>query len=404
MARIVVVLSDPPLPFGNAAARWFFVLLKGLARRGHDVSAFASCADPAQAARVAELFPAPEYDVRLFPPRPARRGLGSKVATLFRPYSYLYGPGLHAALEAELARGVDVLHLEHLWGGWVGLGAEDRAVLNIHYLFEIDLADASARGLEARARQLMTRRAERYLLRRYPTISTLTQRLTDRVRELSPRSAVHTVPLGLDLDLYPFEAGGAPSGEGPVVGLIGSFHWEPTLSAAVRLLTRLWPEIRRRVPAARLQVVGREARKALAAYAGTPGAMFFEDVPDAIPYFRSSDVLLYAPSRGSGMKVKVLEAFALGVPVVTTAEGVEGIEAVDGVHAGVCEDDAGLIDRAVALLEDADLRERRRVAARALLESTVSPDVVLDRLEEVYRTLPSFRAAQSRGRPTPVCS
>ena len=56
-------------------------------------------------------------------------------------------------------------------------------------------------------------------------------------------------------------------------------------------------------------------------------------------------MFLYAPSRGSGMKIKILEAMAFGVPVVTTGEGVEGLPAVDGVHAGVCEDDAGLIER-----------------------------------------------------------
>ena len=67
--------------------------------------------------------------------------------------------------------------------------------------------------------------------------------------------------------------------------------------------------------------------------------------------------MVYAPSRGSGMKIKILEAMASGVPVVTTSEGVEGLPAVDGVHAGVCEDDAGLIDRTVALLEDPDAAE-----------------------------------------------
>jgi len=393
MPRILLLLPDPPLPFGNAAARWFYVLLKGLVARGHSVTAFAASADPADAARVRDLFPAPDYDVRLYPYAP-RRGLLSKLETFRKPLAYLYGPELRRDLDAELARGADVLHIEQQWGGWLGLDHVDKALVHIHYLFEIDLAEESSRAGFAAARRAAWFRAERRLLRRYPWISTLTPRLTDRVRELAPRSEVRTVPLGLDLSLYPFEP--APAPRPPVLGLIGSFNWRPTHSAGVRLLTRLWPEIKRRVPEARLQVVGRKARSALSEYLGTPDATFLEDVPDTLPYFRDTDVLLYAPSRGSGMKVKVMEAFALGVPVVTTAEGIEGLPAIDGEHAGVCEDDAGLIDRAVALLLDPGLRDRRRLAARSLLEVHCSPDPVLDHLERVYASILEKNAA-SRG-------
>jgi glycosyltransferase involved in cell wall biosynthesis len=385
MSRIVLCLSDPPLPFGDAAARWFYVLLRGLVARGHDVVALAVCGDAGQAAEVGRLFPAPGYDVRLYAP-PRRSGPWRKLETLRRPYSYRFGPDLHRDLAAEMARGADVLQLEHLWIGWLGLAHADRAVLNVHYLFDIDLSDRPPDSASDRARRAMTRRAERVLLRRYPNLMTLTPRLSERARQLSPRSAVHTVPLGLDTSLYPFEADG-PDGPGPVVGLIGSFRWHPTYWAGVRLLTRLWPEIRGRVPGARLQIVGRRARAALGALADVPGVSVAEDVPDAIPYFRAMDVLLYAPSRGSGMKVKVLEAFALGVPVVTTSEGVEGLPAEDGVHAGVCEDDAGLIERTVALLNDPARRRRQRVAARALLEAHCAPGPTLDRLEQVYASL-----------------
>ena len=110
-------------------------------------------------------------------------------------------------------------------------------------------------------------------------------------------------------------------------------------------------------------------------------------MPDTIPYFRTIDALLYAPPRGSGMKVKVLEAFALGTSVVTNTEGIEGLPASDGVHAGVAEDDAGLIDRAVALLRDPALRESRRLAARTLLESHCGPGPTVDAVEAVHESI-----------------
>ena len=136
--RIALVLIEPPLPFGKAAGRWFAVLLKGLVARGHRVSAFAACSSVAEIAQAHDLFPAPDYDLRLFP-FPERRGWQAKVETLLHPYSYMFGPDLRAELDAELARGFDVLHLEQLWSGWLGLRHADRALVNVHYLSAIDL-------------------------------------------------------------------------------------------------------------------------------------------------------------------------------------------------------------------------------------------------------------------------
>ena len=90
------------------------------------------------------------------------------------------------------------------------------------------------------------------------------------------------------------------------------------------------------------------------------------------------------------MKVKVLESFALGLPVVTTRSGVEGIPAVDGVHAGICEDDAGSIHRCVSRLEDRSARVRQRAAARGLVEKWCSADVALDALERIYEEILAY--------------
>ena len=175
------------------------------------------------------------------------------------------------------------------------------------------------------------------------------------------------------------------------MSLIGSFDWYPTLSGARRLLDRLWPAIKQRVPDARLLLVGRCARSRLERYVDLPDVDIYEDVPDILPYFEATDVMLYAPARGSGMKVKVLEAFALGVPVVTTSEGVEGIAAEDGVHAGVADDDKGLVQRTVDLLQDRSAWQAMRKAARPLVESACDPEQSLDLVERCYESIGSER-------------
>ena len=380
--RVVIVMVEPPCPFGNAAARGYYVLLKGLVARGHRVTAFATSSVPDHALDALRRFPPPDYDLRIYPvPPPSTRPI-DRLRSVVRPHSYLFSPEMRRELDLELARGFDVLHLEQTWSGWVGLEHRARALLNVLYLFAIDRGDDPSRSLVERGRGGNVLRAERSLIRRFPHVATLSDRLTDRVREIHPRADVSTIPLGIDPSLYPFDP--SPADRPPTVALIGSFGWQPTLEAGRRLLTRLWPEIRRRVPEARLSMVGRRARVELGPLADAPGVEVFEDVPDTAPYFRGGDVLLYPTPRGSGMKVKVMEACAYGTPVVTTPDGVEGLPATDGVEAGIAEDDAGLVDRTVELLGDPGLRVRRRVAARELLEQHCGPGATVDRFEAVY--------------------
>lgn len=380
--RVLIVTAQAPLPFGHATARWFYVLLRELTRRGHRVTMFSACASEREKAEVEALFPRPEFDLRCYL-YPQRKGWASKLETLRRPYSSMFAPELERDVRAEAERGFDVLHLEEVWSGWVGLPWRERAFINFLNIFEIDLQHSPPKGLAERVRRGMLYGVEHHLARAYPTLVGLSERIVEHLRRLNPQARTFTVPLGLDLSLYTFSAEErAP--HPPTVGLIGSFSWMPTYTAGLALLNRLWPEIHRRMPEARLLLVGRDARTALKDYVGLPSVEIHENVPDIAPYFEATDVMLYAPQVGSGMKVKVLEALAQGTPVVTTRDGVEGLPAVDGVHAGICDDDAGLVARTVALLRDPELRRARRLAGRELLERTCAPGPSVDALERVY--------------------
>jgi glycosyltransferase involved in cell wall biosynthesis len=383
--RIVMAMIEPPLPFGNAAARWYYVLLKGLVERGHEVRAFAACSKAREIDEARALFPAPDYNLRLYP-IPEGGGLASKWRTLRRPYSYMFGPEFRRDLDAELAKGYDVLHLEQLYSGWLAIDRPDRALVNVHHLVWIDLEETTPKTLrEVRDKRLQVA-AERRLVGRLRHFRACSPRLVEPMKRVNPEADITVVPVGIDAALYDFIPDDRRS-RAPRLSLVGNMGWYPGYSAAVRLLTRLWPEIRRRVPEATLQIIGWSARSALAEFLETPGVEVFENVPDVRPYFEGTAVMVYAPSRGSGMKIKILEAMATGVPVVTTSEGVEGLPAVVGVHAGVCEVDAGLIDRTVALLEDPDRQNRQRHAARALIESHCGPVPTVDAIESIYERM-----------------
>jgi glycosyltransferase involved in cell wall biosynthesis len=392
--RIVMTMIEPPLPFGSAPSRWYYVLLKGLVEHGHRVTAFASCAKAQEIEQAATLFPQDQYDLRCFA-HPQRSGLAAKVDSARRPYSYMFSPEMRDSLERELDKGFDVLHLEQLWCGWLGLDHADRSLVNVHHLVSIDLADGSSAPWLPWFQNQLAFRTERKLLQAFRYVRSCSPRLEQPIREMNREVSVTTVPVGIDASVYEFIPDGRRS-QAPVIGLIGSMGWHPGYSAAVRLLTRLYPAIKREVPEVTVRIAGWSARSALRDFVDLPGVEIVENVAEVRPFFESLSVMLYAPTRGSGMKIKVLEAMAFGVPIVTTTEGVEGLPAEDGVHAGIADDDQGLIERTVAMLRDAARQNRQRQAARALVESHCSPERTVSAIESIYERMGSERNGSTR--------
>jgi glycosyltransferase involved in cell wall biosynthesis len=105
-------------------------------------------------------------------------------------------------------------------------------------------------------------------------------------------------------------------------------------------------------------------------------------VPSAGDFLRGLSLLLFPLERGSGMKVKVLEAIASGLPVVTTPAGAEGVDGGDGV---VVETSTPRLAAAAArlLVDDAERRERG-TAARAAFERRYTPRVATEPIAELY--------------------
>lgn len=379
--RIAMALADPPLPFGTAAGRVAYALLRGLAKRGHRTTVFAACNTPDDMCAVQQLRSLPCCDIRCYL-RPHYAGICAKWRTVQEPFSYMFSDEFRNDLRLQLDS-FDILHLEDLFAGWVGLHHAERSIVSVLYLPSVDQKGAFPNSLKRVAERILMKSAESRLLRSFKFFRTVSLELVRPVRKANSLADITPIPISLDLGLYPFIPDDHRS-RTPVVSLIGSMGWRPSYSAAVRLLTKLYPAIKRRVPRAHFQVVGWSARSALRKYVDLPDVEIVENVPDARPFFENATVLLYAPWRGSGAKIKVFEAMALGVPVVTTTDGVEGLPAVDGIEAGIADDDEGLIERTVAILGDYAAQNRQRRAARELLNAQCNPVLTAQSFEQIY--------------------
>jgi len=389
--RIIVVTPAVPHPFGNSAARWFYVLITELLARGHEVAALAATEEPDARVSQAKQWLSKQglskhggqLTLHCHRIRVDSVALRRKWQNLVRPRSeLLQDSALTGLLHRELAKGYDVLHLEQMSTGWLGMGMP-RALLNVHFFDVIDWAAKENMGFGEHKELWQARRATRHLLRGIPNTRLLTPRLKEMAESINPKGRYWVVPLALDTALYNMQ----PPAPEPVVGLIGSMHWEPSRSAAERLITRIWPLVKEAFPQAKLFIAGWNAARYLQKYSSRQDLRLAQNLAHPSDFFSKAAVMVYAPSRGSGMKVKVMESMAYGVPVVTTWEGVEGIDYENGRECWVAETDEELAGKVCRLLGNSAERQQMREAARTLIDGRYSPRPVVDKMMSVYQQM-----------------
>jgi len=370
--KVLVVLSQPPLPEGGAPGRCAVALLRGLIAHGLEVKAIAARREFSARGEPPEDLPVEVVDLTATPP-----SWRSRLQRLRRPQNELCAPAF-AERVREAARDADVVQLEETETAWCDDGISVPSLVHVHYLVRRD------RPLGAPWRQpfrhgLEVLLAERAAIRRHHYLVASSPLIAEIIKQRAPLAHVVHAPLSLDPQYYER----APLDGPPVAGIIGTADWPPTAAAMRRLVDSVWPEVRRRVPDARLVIAGRGTGRL-----GLPAEGNVEclgEIPSASEFVRGLSVLLFPLARGSGMKVKVLEAIASGVPVVTTPAGAEGIEAGEGVV--IEEDDSSLAAATAQLLTDADERVRRGAAARAAFEGRYSPVPATRPLIELYKRM-----------------
>ena len=190
------------------------------------------------------------------------------------------------------------------------------------------------------------------------------------------RLRVEVSPNGVDTNRYrplPEE------GETAEMLFIGNMGYQPNVDAAVYFCREVLPFIRREVPDARLWVVGIGPGTSVRRLEGN-GVFVTGGVPDVVPYYKRSKVCVVPVRAGSGTRLKILEAMALGRPVVSTSMGCEGLEVVGGDHVLIADDHEVFAEQTVKLLRHRELRARIVAKARELVVASYDWDVIAEKL------------------------
>lgn len=333
--KLLVLSAWYPLPADNGIRLRLSNLLRGLSRR-HDIDLIAFAPTPPDEAAAREISRICA-SVELVAEEPfANRPVGKLDWLLAdRPRSMLanHSPAMAAAVRARSAQHYDVviaveLHMlpyARLLHG-VPRVLEDFEAMLIYDQFRLQTHPAR------RGRAYLTWWKLAGFLRRtlpeFAAVSTTSQPELDLLRSIAPRKlATGIVANGVDL------AGYMGNYEPPHADLLiypGALSFAPNLEAVTFFAREILPIIRAQRPNTRLVVTGAAEPAQIGDLAGVPGLIFAGRLPDVRPAVAGAWAEVVPLRSGSGTRLKVLEALALGTPVISTRKGAEGLDMVDG--------------------------------------------------------------------------
>ncbi len=301
---------------------------------------------------------------------------------------YLVGKWDSRALRDTLCRAlhdraVDVVYIDHL-----GMARflpnirrarpRARVILEQHNV-ESDIfrqfAERRARRLVAHAEWRAAARFETRTLETVDAVVAISQADADSFHRLA-RVRAHVVPV-----VIPCIRQMRPPPDRPRLCYVGNLSWHPNVAGLDWFCQQVWPRVRARLPEATVEIAGvglsRDPKGAFIVPRAwrVPGVETIGFLENLEPLYARSLGMIAPVLGGGGIRIKVLEGFRVGLPIVTTRDGAAGLSLTDGREALIASEPDAFAERVVRLACDEGTRIRLREQAYAYLERHHSPDV-----------------------------
>lgn len=362
--RVLVIAAYVPRLGAHGGAMRMYHLLEELAGR-HDITVLAFAESQAEAAAGAALTFCEEVEVLQRERTPwAANPFRLAPPAVVSEYS---DPRMRERIRQRLASGrYDLVHVEYLQ--MAHLLPEHHTVPRLLTDHEVQCVAYArqvweARGL-ARLRRVVTwMRMLRFELgwcRAFQRVVTVTD--PDAAGLLQYRGGLRVAVNNTGGDVRHLRP--APEPDEDRLVFVGYFGHQPNVEAMVRMVRRILPRIRARVPGVTLSIVGSSPPAEILALEREPGVRITGRVPEIAPEVHAAKVFVVPLTLGAGIRGKILEAWALGRAVVATRVAVAGLRCRDGLHLRIADRDDEFADAVVEVLRDPELR--RRMVANAL--------------------------------------
>jgi glycosyltransferase involved in cell wall biosynthesis len=303
---------------------------------------------------------------------------------------------MHAAVARAMSnRAFDIVHLDSIHmiryaPAATGRKSSPRAIYNWHNIESEAMRRYSA-TIPSQARrwyagQTATKleRLESGILHSAFGHVVCSERERGQLHAIAPAASIAVVENGVDTVFF------AGCGEASVAShrivFVGAMDYFPNSEAAIFFANRIWPHVRRKLSWAELTIVGANPGPGVLALEELPGVKVTGMVPDVRPFYRDALAAVVPLRTGGGTRLKILEAMAAGIPVLSTPLGAEGLEIADGenvllVDAGDAE---GWADRLVSLGDTPARRAQLIAAGLRLVQGRYDWEILGARLRATY--------------------
>lgn len=294
---------------------------------------------------------------------------------------------LHAFLRARAAE-YDIIHVAWLMVARRFIAAAREAAPHARIVFDTGDVHHLREYRHARVtgnqntlkRALLTRQRERDAMAAADVTLAITEPDAAVLRALLPGAAVHVVTMWCEPTADLFRSGGRD------VVFLGNYGAAPNYDAAHFLARQVWPRVRAARPDARLVLAGAHPNEAIQALAAADIAVTGW-VPDLNEVFAHAAVAAIPLRFGAGVKSKVLQALARGVPLVASTIALEGIELTDGIEVLIADDAPATAAAILRVLDDPALGTRLATAARRRAETSFSRAAIERQFDAAYAAL-----------------
>jgi glycosyltransferase involved in cell wall biosynthesis len=395
MTRILLISRCPPYPLHLGDRLIVYHLAAELDWRGHQIDLLAFANRPNDQDEIqhydmyfesVELIPEPRRSQADYLRRALLPG-----ARWPRTAEQAWSPAMWRAIQRRLVKhDYDVIHL---FGGiqvyeyYHALG-DIPALITPYESYSLYLrrAVASAPNIRVRAAAFaqlqMARRFESWMFAPYRRAVVLSERDRYELLDIQPGLPVEVIPNGVDLHYFTFRRPFVRR-RPPALLFVGNYEYAPNLDAALRLAEQILPAVQRQIPGVRLWLVGNHPPPELLGLA-SESVKVTGRVPDVRPYLARAAAFVSPLRLGAGIKNKILEALAVGCPVVATPLSIDGIAVRDRHEVLIAKSDAEIVTAITRLLTDPALQTTLAHNGRAVVEQQYSWWRVAEQYEALY--------------------
>ena len=317
-------------------------------------------------------------------------------------YGYYLSVRMQRTLREILARrAIDIVQVEFPWMAYYGAFVPNHPTVFVEHdvgnLFYGRGFTRPEKGLAGLLAPLKAINYERAFLATYDRVITVTDKDRQILTTLFPEARVTTVETGVDLTAFPCTYTG---GDGKTLVYLGHYRHYPNEDAALHFVEEIFPLIKARDAGVKLYLVGSHPTRKINRYKGRDDIIVTGSVPDVSAYLVKGTVFIAPIRLGGGIKGKLLEAMAAGLPVVATSLAAAGLGARHGRELMLGDTPQAFADRVLELLKDKELRQEISRNGRLLVEQRFDWRVLAGRMETVYReVLNHERATVDREKP-----